>query len=311
MKIAYKKHSFNKRSTELIELINGIVEDYAAQGYDLTLRQLYYQLVARDIIPNTGREYKNIGDLIGNARLAGLVSWQAIVDRTRNVDIPASWDRPGKIIHTAHSSYKRDLWEGQAHRVEVWVEKDALRGVVNSVCERENVPAFSCRGYTSLSEMWSAATRLNMHMDNGLTPVIIHLGDHDPSGMDMTRDIIERLEMFTVEKEGEAFHVIRAALNPDQVAQYNPPPNPAKLTDSRINGYAQEFGYSSWELDALEPAILNGVITRIIHTYRDEVMYLEQKTRQDREKGELRQLANNYQEAINYLNGDLYKRGLV
>jgi len=311
MKIAYKTHGFNKRSLALIETVNAIVEDYEQQGYNLTLRQLYYQLVARDIIPNSQKEYKAIGDLIGNARLAGLVDWRAIVDRTRNIDKPPAWENPAEVIQSALYSYKRDLWAGQDYRVEVWVEKDALRGVIHSVCNRENVPDFACRGYVSLSEMWEAGNRIKAHIENGAFPVIIHLGDHDPSGVDMTRDIIERLEMFTGSILNDKFTVERVALNKDQITQFNPPPNPAKFTDSRINGYVQEFGYSSWELDALEPSVLDSIITSTILAYRDDAKYLAQKTRQDREKEELRQLANNYQEAVDYLDGDLYGKGLV
>jgi hypothetical protein len=127
------------------------------------------------------------------------------------------------------------------------------------------VPYFSCRGYTSQSELWSAARRLSRYESAGQDTVVIHLGDHDPSGVDMTRDIQERLALF-----GSTATVRRIALNMAQVEQYDPPPNPAKLTDSRATGYISAFGESSWELDALDPATLDRLIDDEIRSWRDE-----------------------------------------
>jgi hypothetical protein len=195
-KICYIAKRFNAEHQGLITLANSIIEDYHAQGYDLTLRQVYYQMVARDVIPNTMQSYKRLGGIIDDARLAGLIDWTAIVDRTRNLRSLSHWEDPAEIISSAASSYRIDKWANQSYRPEVWVEKDALVGVIGQVCERWDVPYFSCRGYTSSSEMWAASQRLKRHARKGQTPIIFHLGDHDPSGKDMTRDITSRLELF-------------------------------------------------------------------------------------------------------------------
>ncbi len=275
-KILYRNFSFRTDTLAMIRKANEIIEEYQAQGFDLTLRQLYYQLVSRDIIPNKVSEYKRLGSIINDARLAGLIDWEAIVDRTRNLRSLSHWSSPSSIIESAAYSFRIDKWADQKYRPEVWIEKDALVGVIANVCEQNDVPYFSCRGYTSQSEMWGAAQRL-LRYQNGTTgeslgsvnrrqtPVILHFGDHDPSGKDMTRDIVERLEMFT----GRAIHVHRLALNFDQIEQYNPPPNPAKETDSRFQAYMLEFGDESWELDALEPTVIAGLIQRAIDDLRD------------------------------------------
>lgn len=296
MKIAYIEKTFNARSLDVIEMANDIIIEYAALGYDLTLRQLYYQMVARDYIPNKQTEYKRLGRVINDARLAGLVDWDAIVDRTRNLDKPDTWDTPQDIITAARQSYAIDLWQDQDYRLEVWVEKDALRGVISTIADRHQVANFSCRGYTSASEMWGAAQRLKGYIDDGQTPIIIHLGDHDPSGIDMTRDIIERLEMFTEGAEGLDFEVIRVALNMDQVEEHDPPPNPAKEADSRFASYITTYGDQSWELDALNPTILDGIITTTIEQHRDADLFEARLQQQRDEKRVLAQIENNYDE---------------
>lgn len=194
-KIQYKEIAFRQKSLDLIELINGVIDEYSRQGYELTLRQAYYQLVARGYIENNERSYKNIGNLINDGRLAGLIDWNSITDRTRNLRYKSHWDKPQDVIYTAKYAYLLDKWEGQPNYVEVWVEKDALVDIVGQACEPIDTPYFSCRGYTSQSEMWTAAQRF-ICQKNRDSRYIIHLGDHDPSGIDMTRDIQERLEMF-------------------------------------------------------------------------------------------------------------------
>lgn len=293
--IQYKKINFRQSSLDLIKLVNQVIQEYQAQGYELTLRQAYYQLVARGYIPNNERSYKNIGNLINDGRLAGLIDWYAITDRTRNLRGNSHWDTPAEVIESAKYSYRLDKWEGQPNYVEVWVEKDALVDVVGQACRPLDVPFFSCRGYTSQSEMWAAAQRF-IRRDDLEQRIIIHLGDHDPSGIDMTRDIQERLEMF-----GADVMVKRVALTMEQIDFYTPPPNPAKLTDSRCWGYIQKFGNESWELDALEPKVITDLITEQVTMYRDDTLYQQVCDQERREKRELQLLCDNYSEAVSFL----------
>ena len=252
--IKYEERKISAGSLEVIHAANEIIEEYQNQGFNLTLRQLYYQFVARGRIPNTEQR-----------------------------------DSPAELIHAAAKGYKIDKWEGQENRMEVWIEKDALLGVIEDVCVRNDVPYFSCRGYTSASEMWVAGQRLEGYCVSEQVPLILHLGDHDPSGTDMTRDIFSRLEVFM----GGA-RVKRIALNMDQIQQFNPPPNPTKLTDSRARGYIREFGDQSWELDAMEPTYLSGLIQDQIDGYRNQDKWDEKMEEEESAKADLEDLAAEY-----------------
>lgn len=296
MKICYKETNFKDKSLFLIEKVNTIVEDYEQQGYSLTLRQLYYQLVARDIIPNNQKSYDNLGALVNNARLAGFIDWRAIEDRTRNVKNTYHWQNPRVLLNSAASQFDIDKWEGQEEYVEVWVEKDALVGIVGKAAEVYDVPYFSCRGYVSQSEMWGAAQRILKKLDEHERATIIHLGDHDPSGKDMTRDIEERLNMFLNAHDCYGNLTIqRVALEMEQIRKYNPPPNPAKLTDSRCKKYIMEYGRSSWELDALEPSVLSNIITSSVREHLDIDLYNDFKQEENRIKRELEKYASNFE----------------
>ena len=297
-KIRYKEIRFQQKSLDLIELVNQVVDEYSAQGYELTLRQVYYQLVARGYIPNNERSYKNVGSLINDGRLAGLIDWHSVTDRTRNLRKAGHWENPADVIASARYSYNLDKWKGQPNYVEVWVEKDALVDIVGQACDPLDTPYFSCRGYTSQSEMWSAAQRF-IRQDDREKRIIIHLGDHDPSGIDMTRDIQERLELF-----GADVYVKRVALTMNQIQTYNPPPNPAKITDSRASKHIDQFGDESWELDALEPKVITDLIKKQVTMYRNDAIYRAVCDKESREKEELKMLEHNYDKAVAYLESE-------
>lgn len=284
--IKYRDKKFSEEKLKLIDIANSIISEYDADNIELTLRQLYYQFVARDYIPNTQKDYKKLGDLISDARLAGLLDWDSITDRTRNLARNSNWESPKQIVEACINSYRIDKWEGQKHRVEVWIEKDALVGVIEGVCGDLDVPYFSCRGYTSQSEMWAAAQRLRGYRKQGQHPIILHLGDHDPSGRDMTRDIEDRLAMFGV----QGLEVTRIALNMDQIEKYRPPPNPAKIEDPRATRYIKEFGRSSWELDALDPKTIRELIHSEVRPYIDPRMLKKRKEQEEQDRQQLKEI---------------------
>lgn len=188
-----------------------------------------------------------------------------------------------------------DRWKDQPNYVEVWVEKDALIGIVSQVCKSLDVPHFSCRGYTSQSEMWGAAQRF-IQQDERESRVIIHLGDHDPSGIDMTRDIQERLEMFGADVE-----VKRVALTMNQINAFNPPPNPTKVTDARSSGYISRFGHECWELDALEPKVITQLIQNEVTALIDYSLFNAVADRERRDKDNIQMICDRYDEVVDYL----------
>jgi len=297
-KIAYIDKRFRSATLEVIDTANGIITEYSAQGYDLTLRQLYYQMVSRDIIPNSQKEYDKLGRTISDARMAGLIDWDAIVDRTRGLKGNSHWTSPQSIMNSVARGYRIDKWKEQPNRVEVWIEKDALVGVISGICQQLDIDYFSCRGYTSQSEMWTAGQRLERYIKAGQRPVILHLGDHDPSGIDMTRDVTDRLALFM-----GGTKVQRIALNYDQVEQYSPPPNPAKTTDTRAADYIELHGHSSWELDALDPATISQLIEGTVIQFRDDGLWNAAAKREAEQKELLEQASNDWDDVVDMLRG--------
>lgn len=292
-KICYVEKSFHRKSKEIIRIANEICNDYMRQGYTLTLRQLYYQFVARGFSENTMKAYHNIGSVISDARLAGLIDWEAIEDRTRNLEAQPTWNSPKDILSACAKQFKFDYWGSQETRIEVWVEKEALVGVIERTAFKYRCAYFACRGYASQSELWRAGQRFKEYYDRGQRVVVIHLGDHDPSGIDMTRDNDERIWLFS---EESGVKVERVALNMDQVTKYNPPPNPAKMTDTRFNEYSARYGDESWELDALDPKVIDELISTEIEKYIDWDNWEEVKKREEKARDKINLLAKNWKD---------------
>ncbi len=289
MKRKYIRHNFRKAGRCIIERANSIINEYLAEGYKITLRQLYYQFVSRDLLTNEQRAYDKLGIIISKGRLSGLVDWSAIEDRTRTPKENSHWGSPVEIIETCAESYRVDTRATQDNYVEVWVEKEALAGVIERTARGLDVLSFACRGYVSQSAMWEAAQRILFQEGLGKEVTILHLGDHDPSGIDMTRDIQDRLKMF-----GTRAYVNRIALNMSQIDQYSPPPNPAKLTDSRCADYISKYGSQSWELDALEPRVLDELIKDEVHDLTNEYEQAILLRQQESERHQLQKIADSW-----------------
>jgi hypothetical protein len=267
--VCYVPKKFGADALDAIRAANEIIVEYEGKGMALTLRQLYYQHVARGLIENSVKSYNKLGELISDARLAGLVSWTAIEDRGRNLMGLPTHAGPDAAIRSVLASYRIDLWADQPFRPEVWVEKRAMEGIVGSICNELRVDFFPIGGYNSQSAAWRAGRRMAGYVARGQTPIVFHLGDHDPSGIDMTRDNRERLELFA----GVPVQVVRIALNMPQVEQYSPPPNPAKTRDPRFEDYLREHGEESWELDALRPEVIRDLIRDAVVRVRDEKLW--------------------------------------
>jgi hypothetical protein len=288
-KIRYSDQRLYGSSIKLIAQVGAIIDEYSAQGYDLTLRQIYYQLVARGLIRNKDSEYKRLVSVITAGRRAGLIDWTHIVDRTRYLRTHPSWSSPRAIVEACAEQYSTDLWARQPKRPEIWVEKDALVGVVATACEEHRVPYLSCRGYLSDPEAWQAAQRFRRYAESGQDPIVIHLADHDASGVDMTRDLTERLRTYTDWPGG--VEVIRIALNHAQVLEHQLPPNPAKESDSRMPAYRLGFGDESWELDAMQPAVIVALIRETIGGLIDHLRWEADVRARDRGRAKLRAAA--------------------
>lgn len=291
MREKFIEKNFTKASLIDITRANRIIAEYQAQGFRLTVRQLYYQMVSRDMIPNNERSYKRIVNLISDGRDAGLIDWSMIEDRGRVLRVNAHWETPAEILRSAAYSYATDKWSDQEWHVEVMVEKDALSGVIAPVCGKLDIAYTANKGYSSSSAMYKAGKRLyEKHLD-GKNIMVIYLGDHDPSGIDMTRDITERLAMYS----GLSYiDIERVALNYDQVEELHPPENPAKTTDSRAAAYIRQFGHSSWELDAIEPNELARLIEEQVLAVRDVDLWDAAVKAEESERKRLLELAESW-----------------
>lgn len=298
MKETFTTKRFGDDALQMITTINGILDEYSADGYDLSLRQLYYQLVSKNIVPNTERSYKNVGNLVSDARMAGMIDWEIIKDRGREMIANSHWDNPAEIVRSAANSFRIDRWKDQPCYVEVMVEKQALEGVLVPVCQEMDVPFTANKGYSSSSAMYEASKRYLERAECEKELYVLYLGDHDPSGIDMSRDVNDRLELFVRTSAGnrrdEYCTIKRLALNMDQVEELNPPENPAKITDSRAKEYIKRFGSSSWELDAIEPKMLARIVRQAIKQLIDQKLWDKSGKVQEAMRKELTKFADNY-----------------
>lgn len=297
--IAFIDKSFNGKSQETIGQADDIIKEYVAKGYTLTLRQLYYQFVARGLIENTERSYKNLGNIVNDARYAGLLPWDGIEDRGREYNGTYCNEDMQECFENIAHHYAVDLWERQPYYVEAWIEKEALSNVLSRPCGRFRVPYMSCKGYLSASAAWRAGERFEEAAENGKKCVLIHLGDHDPSGLDMTRDNGARLALLSRQPN---IKIRRVALNMNQVRQYSPPPNPTKISDSRATDYIKKFGNSSWELDALEPEVIADLVTKEIRSLIDMDIWNESLSEEEEKRVFLKRFYDEFESIEEFLN---------
>lgn len=322
-KITYESRSFSDDGWSVVRAADAICTQYAADGYRLTLRQLYYRFIATDAFPdsryflgaqrdpdntsgqgtkNCQQNYKWLGSLIADGRVAGMIDWSHIEDRGReSAGGDGGWSDPADAIASIADQYRITHWDGQPEHVEVWVEKDALIDVIARAAGPLNVSYTACKGSPSHSLVHDAARRLRTYEREGRKTTILYLGDHDPTGIDIPRDLGERLSLFR-----SACTVERIALTMDQVRQYDPPPNYAKETDSRFAGYVDAYGTDCWELDALEPQTLVELVDREIRQHLVVDLYQERIRREGRERAVLAAVSDRWDEVENFLHdGDV------
>ena len=286
----------SKKNLTKLGQVNAIVNEYLAQGYRLTLRQLYYQLVSRDLILNNAQEYKKLTNLCVKGRMGGVIDWDAIEDRLRVPQLPYWVHGIADALNDTIGHYRLNRMENQDNYIEVWVEKDALSSVLSRVTRKYHVNLMVNRGYSSASAMHVAYKRFEVAKNNGQNPIILYLGDHDPSGLDMIRDVGSRIDEFA-DYDGFATPMVdvqHIALTGAQIGQYDPPANYAKITDPRSKWYKDEFGDSSWEVDALEPKLLHELLEDKILENINVAEWEAYVEHEENDKAELREIAERY-----------------
>ncbi len=261
---------------ELLAGVEGVLAQYT--GIPVTVRQLYYRLVAARLIPNTHRSYKNLVSALSDWRRARKIPCRAFEDRTRNLNrLDLGWradDPEGWLLAWVKKAvgesrnYRLARWYGQTRRVIVAVEKQALEGPFNEVCEELAVDLAVCRGYPSLSFLNEVASALRGGDPDrdGRENVVLYFGDFDPSGLNIPETVERDLSGFF----GQSLDFVRVALTRDQIDERGLPPAPVKLTDSRAAGFISEHGEEVYELDAIEPRELQDMIRAVVGEYWDE-----------------------------------------
>ena len=268
--------------TWIIEKSTEILKTYT-EG--ITLRQLYYRLVAVYGMTNDIRHYKRVVAGMTSARWDGVIDMEAFIDRERTVfgitsaevkDLDNEIESTKRTIKYWLEHYNLERWSNQDNFVEVWVEKKALQGVLERVCSRFNVALCPCKGYPSLTFLHEARDRFDTAIENGKNVIILYFGDYDPSGTDIPRSIQENLERMMCEVE-----VKRIALNPDLIKELNLPSVPPKVTDSRT---ASWDGLGAVELDAIDPHLLKDICKTAIDEQFDTDKYDELKVLEEKER---------------------------
>ena len=271
------------KTIRLIETAREIL----AAGYPMTVRQVYYQLVSRQVIKNNRSQYQAVSNALANARREGIIPWEWIEDRLRRPRHVSMWSGLPAFAETCRRAYRRDVWETQPEYVEVWLEKDALSGIFEDVLNPYGVTLNVGRGYDGWSSIHNAAVRYGEREED---VTVLYFGDFDPSGEDMYHSLIERLESLDCWPE-----VIKCALVPEDIIRYHLPPDFAKQTDTRTRGFIAKHGDVSVELDALPADVLR---TRL-HDEVESRMDLEElamvKDREDYERTELVKLLSGVQ----------------
>lgn len=261
------------RYEDIIREVNKILDQY---DMPLTLRQLFYRLVAQLIIPNTITSYKTLSKWMVKAREQGDVDDRRIEDRSRQVlgvgdwgyeDVESFLNDRIKSLQESWQYWARSLWETQPLQVLVALEKDALSRLFTDVTDRFHIHVFPTRGYGSYAYVKDMAERI---VSEGKPAIVLYFGDFDPSGRDIERDLRERLERYGAED----FKVVRVALTKHQIAEHNLPPRPEDAAtleklgrDPRRVRYGLEY---ACELDALEPPTLQDMIQQSVMERIDE-----------------------------------------
>ena len=265
--------AFHQKTLDLFAAVNGILGEYEGP---LTLRQVYYRLVAAQIIQNTENEYKGLSKHLTRARLAGLVDDSRIIDRVRSTLRVQCWPDLSHFLQTVRRAYRREKWTSQDYNLEVWCEKDAVAGVLEPIANEYEIILYPCRGYNSYSALKEAAERIG-YIDR--PTVVLYMGDFDPSGQDMPRDIRDRL----TKDFGVQLDLYVIALTRQQIEAYDLPPAPAKRTDSRAAAFMARHGDMAVELDALPPNVLQELVRDNVEQFFDKSAF-EQEAEIEREE---------------------------
>jgi hypothetical protein len=243
----------------LSDAVLGVARGLRGEGAGFTLRQLFYRCSVANIVEKTEADYKRLARLTGDLRREGALPFEWLIDGTRMVRQPAVFDGPVEALHALADQYNESPWAEAEEAPEIWLEKDALAGVVLDATWRRWVPLRVMRGYASLTALHSAAQDAIRRARRGTDTVVYQLGDFDPSGQDAMR----AARAFVASQAPGCVRFVTLGLSAIQVAAWNLPTRPTKVSDSR----ARKHGGVSVELDAMTPTQLVGLVSDAIDVH--------------------------------------------
>jgi hypothetical protein len=390
-RVKYIKKVFRDEKDALVEPIQRVFAEYAAQGYLLNARGIAYRLEGQGIIRKTEESFQQVETVVKEGRDMGLFDWDGLpVDSARALRDYAMWLDPAHRLRSAAANHTIDKWARQENRVEVWTEKEGLLGVIRGACENEDVPFRALTGYDAVGAAREGARRiltrnwigrmlveyqdaygngmvspitLLQYLKRGdageLEPdekvqrlyerlkqwreeaqseeipeqhtVILYIGDHDPSGMDITRDTLDKLAFYG----GWNYEVVRVAITCDETCESDDPElhsAPAKTADSRWKKYVEahfpqyelepyhvmikgkqkvryraydengdEAHPQSWEVESLEPAVLSAKVTDAINQWRDADAWDEAVDDEESQRALLTRAAERWEDVSRFL----------
>ena len=269
-----------RSTTKTRTLWDAIQNEFLVQEPPMTVRQVFYRMSSMGVVDKTEAGYRRVQRALVAMRREGAVPYGWIADNSRQVHAVSTWDSVSAILRAAAQGYARDLWKTQLERVHLWIEKDALAGVIRKVTDNYRVPLYVARGYSSLSYLHDAAGDIRAA---GRPVVIYHLSDFDASGKDAARAIRESLrDDFDLSEF--TFHEL--AVTAEQVEEWDLQTRPAKESDPR----SKNWGSVAVELDAISPDTLRGLVAEAIERHIDWSGWDACVDREAKESAELRQL---------------------
>jgi hypothetical protein len=251
-----------QESLDLIEAMYSVAE--AAQP--ITGRGVGYKLFVAGLIPSMAtKDMKRVYRLLKEARERGIIPWGWIVDETRALERVATWSNPAQYARCVARSYRRDFWDQQPHRVQVWSEKGTVRGLLRPVLDQYAIGFNPVHGFTSATDAHDISED-----DDGRPLIILYVGDFDPSGMCMSEaDLPNRFDKYG----GDHIKLKRIALTRKQVRGLPPFPAADKKYDSRYKWFLKNYGDRCWELDAMDPNDLRACVEREIRKLIEPVAW--------------------------------------
>lgn len=230
------------------------------QDNPMTVRQVFYRMVSDGVIGKTEAEYKGtVCRLLANMRREGEIPFGWIADNTRWMRKPRTYSSMEDALNSTARAYRRALWDNQDCYVEMWLEKDALAGVLVEETKPWDVPLMVTRGYPSISYLYEAAEAIE---DYDRPTYLYYFGDYDPSGMDITRFVEKEIREYAPEAE---IYFERVAVTPSQIEEMRLPTRPTKQSDSRSKAFVGE----SVEVDAIKPRVLRQMVEQCITRHVD------------------------------------------